>query len=93
MQLWMGVFLNHPNLIIVGDLNFTLSDAKILGWKSCLDPLASYFSQLLVRTRMVDLPPVSLGPTWQNGRIGVEGISKWVDRFLASDLMLPLFSR
>ena len=36
-------------------LNFTLSDAKISGFKARIDPLASIFSQLLVRTIMVDL--------------------------------------
>ena len=37
-----GVF-NHPNLIFVGDLNFTLSDADIWGRKAHLDSLATFF--------------------------------------------------
>ena len=57
-----GIF-NHPNLIIAVDLNFTLSDADIWGWNARLDPLESYFSQLLVHNRMVNLSPGCAGPT------------------------------
>ena len=39
-----GIF-NHPNLIIVGDLNLTLSNADIWGQKYLINPLISYFSQ------------------------------------------------
>ena len=38
-----GLF-NIPNLLIVGDLNFTLFDVEIWGSKSRMDPLLAYFS-------------------------------------------------
>ena len=37
-----GTF-NKPNIIIAGDLNFTLSDAEIWGEKAHIDPLEDFF--------------------------------------------------
>ena len=45
----------------------------------------SDFVQLLVCTNMVDLAPACIRPTWRNGRSGVRGISKRLNRFLVSD--------
>ena len=42
---------------------------------------------------MVDLAPVFVGPTWRNGRSGAECISKRLDRFLAYELLVHIFSR
>ena len=52
-----GIF-DPPNIILVGDLNFTISDAKIWGSKARIDTLAPFFSQLLTTTNMVDLAPL-----------------------------------
>ena len=39
---------------------------------------------------MVDLDPLSPDPTWRNGHVGIDGISKILDRFLASTCLLPI---
>ena len=83
-----GIF-GQPNLILDGDLNFTLTDADIWGKKTRLDPLAPYFSQLLKDSNMIDVPPICAGPTWRNGCVGDEGIIKSLDIFLASTSLIP----
>ena len=54
-----------------------------------MDPLASYFAQLISCNHLVDLSSNCLGPTWRNGRVGEAGICKRLDRFLLSDHLLP----
>ena len=39
-----GGLLGMPNLLLAGDLNFTLSSAEVWGLKARLDPSASFFS-------------------------------------------------
>ena len=84
-----GIF-NYPNLILDGDLNFTLSDLEVWGEKTRLDQRAHYFSHLLDSMNMVDLAPITPGPAWRNGRMGSEGVSKRLDRFLASIHLIPM---
>ena len=58
-----GIF-NFPNLILAGDLNFTIFDLEIWGDCARLDHVSLYFSQLLDSMNMVDLSPTTIGPTW-----------------------------
>ena len=67
-----GGLLSLPNLILVGDLNFTLNASEIWGSKALLDPLGPYFSKLLSDHHLVDVAPSCAGPTWRNGRMGEE---------------------
>ena len=70
-----GLF-NYPNLILAGDLNFTISDLEIWDNRACMDHLSLYFAQLLESMHMVDLAPTKIGPNWRNGRSGPECVSK-----------------
>ena len=83
-----GIF-NYPNLILARDLNFTISDLEKWGERARMDHLSLYFAQLLDSMNMVDLAPTKIGPTWRNGRVGSEGVSKRLDRFLASLHLIP----
>ena len=87
-----GGILGLPNLLLDGDLNFTLSSIEVWGQKSRLDPLASYFSQLISGNKLVDLSMDPSVPTWRNGHSGDAGICKRLDRFLLSESLLPSFS-
>ena len=80
-----GGLLSLPNLILAGDLNLTLNASEIWGSKALSDPLGSFFSKLFSDHHLVDVAPPSAGPTWRNGRIGEDGISKRLDRFLLSE--------
>ena len=81
-----------PNLILAGDINFTITASEIWGDKSRLDHLCHYFSHFLNSSNLVDLAPQELGPTWRNGRPGSEGISKRIDIFLASIHLIPFLN-
>ena len=37
----------------------------------------------------MDIAPNIVGPTWRNRRVGEEGISKRLDRFLLSSALIP----
>ena len=87
-----GGLLGMPNLLLARDLNFTLSSAEVWGLKARLDPLASFFSQLISGNKLVDLSMDPSSPTWRNGHSGDVGISKRLDRFLLSESLLPYFS-
>ena len=70
-----GLF-NLLYLLIASSLNFTLSCPNIWGGTTKVDPLAGFFAKLLVDSRLVDVLPHKLGPTWHNGRVGDVGIGK-----------------
>ena len=88
-----GGLLSLPNLILAGDLNFTLNASKIWGTKALPDPLGPFFSKLISDHLLVDVAPSCVGPTWRNGRTGEEGISKILDHFLLSDHLVSLLNR
>ena len=58
-----GGILGLPNLLMAGDLGFTLSSAEVWGHKARLDPLASFFSQLIFDNKLVDLSMDPSAPT------------------------------
>ena len=83
----------YPNLILAGDLNFTLSNAEIWGNRARIDHMVHYFSHLLDSTNMVDLAPHTPGPTWRNDCVGHDGVSKRIDRFLDTLHVLPALNQ
>ena len=85
--------LSLPNLILARDLNFTLNVSNIWGNKAQLDPLGPLFFKLLSHHQLVDVAPSYAGPTWRNGRMGEEGISKRLDRLLLSNQLISSLPR
>jgi endonuclease/exonuclease/phosphatase family metal-dependent hydrolase len=76
------------NLILVGDLNLTLSSGEIWGGASSLGTLASFFTNYFHRNKLIDIVPGKLVPTWRNGRVGANSIAKRLDRsFISEDLL------
>ena len=71
----------------------TLNVSEIWGSKAQIDPLGPFFTKLFLDHQLVDVAPSCAGPTWRNGRIGDEGISKRLDRFLLSYNLVSLLSR
>jgi hypothetical protein len=80
--------LSHKNLIIVGDLNFTVSSSEIWGGSAMVGPLSYYFKTLFQNNHLVDVQPDTLVPTWRNGRQGICAIAKRLDRFYVSEELL-----
>lgn len=76
--------LSLTALILAGDLNFTLDPSEIWGTKATEDPLSAFFKGMMDANALIDAIPDTMAPTWKNGRIGGEGISKRIDHFLVS---------
>ena len=72
------------SLIMGGDLNFSMGYSEIWGTKARVDPLSDFFNRQLDGLGLVDIAPVVFLPTWSNRRIGIENISKRLDRLLIS---------
>ena len=81
-------FVKEIILIIVGDLNFNLGAHEIWGPKARIDPLASYFSNLMMESKLVDVDPQILKPTWSNKWVGEERIVKILDISMLSEYLL-----
>ena len=67
----------------------TLNATETWGKKVVLDPLAPHFKCLFDSAGLLDIAPIFYGPTWRNGRIGDDGISKRLERFLLSSALIP----
>jgi hypothetical protein len=83
--------LAHGDLIMVGDMNFTINSEEVWGTTTLVDPLAVFFKELFEKNKLVDVAPAELVPTWRNGRSGEYGIAKRLDRiYVAEDLICQL---
>ena len=71
-------------LIMGGDLNFSMGYSEIWGTKARVDPLSDFFNRQLDGLDLVDIAPAVSLPTWSNRRIGIENISKRLDRLMIS---------
>jgi hypothetical protein len=80
--------LKESNLILGGDMNFTISAREIWGNNARSDPLAAYFNQMIQGEGLIDLEPVNIFPTWRNGRGTQDYVAKRLDRFLISESLL-----
>jgi hypothetical protein len=76
---------NFPNLIVGGDLNFSLGEAEMWGESAQVDELIDYFRQALARVGVLDIPTPKILPTWRNRRDGDRYIAKRLDKFLVAD--------
>ena len=82
---------NFPNLVVGGDLNFSLGQSEIWGVKAKVDGLTDFFNHLLEGLGLIDITPLDPRPTWSNRRSGLESICKRLDRFLLSADFLDVF--
>ena len=71
-----------------GDLNFTLTAREIWGDRARLDPLDDTLTDMFVASRLVDMVPNQMTPTWRNGRVGSQGVTKRIDRFIMNNNLL-----
>jgi hypothetical protein len=85
--------LNLHNLVLDGDLKFTLNFGEICVASSIQDPLANFFTSLLISHGLVEFPPTVLSPTWHIGRLGKEHISKCLERFYIFDSLDSTINR
>jgi hypothetical protein len=85
--------LGDKDLIIGGDLNLMTSAREVWGSRSRIDLLSDYFKVLFQSSSLVDVEPVSISPTWKNGRCGEKYVAKILDHFLMSEELIASFDR
>lgn len=76
------------NIILGGDLNFSLGYLESWGHHPQADPLAGFFKQLLNLQKLIYVPSTKLAPTWRNKRSGEDSIASSLDRFLIKEQFL-----
>lgn len=52
------------------------------------DPLASLIKRAILYHNMINVFPQSVGPTWDNGRLGASYLAKSLDNFLMNDKLM-----
>lgn len=72
-------------MILGGDDNFTLLVREVWGSSARMKHLASFFNNLFQGVVRVGMELMSLMSTWRNGRDGIGGIAKRLDRFYMSE--------
>jgi hypothetical protein len=85
--------LAHIDLIVAGDLNFTVSAGEVWGDSTHLDPLVAIFKDLFTKKQLVDILPTNVVPTWRNGRTSQNEISKRLDMFYVSEDLISTIAR
>jgi len=74
--------LSLDNIIIGGDLNFSLGFSESWGASAQIDPITDYMRRLLEQQDFIDIPIQKPHPTWRNRRTGAAALARRLDRFL-----------
>jgi hypothetical protein len=79
--------LSTNNLIMAGDFNIILYSDEAWGVNrsSFID---DYFKDLFASKNLIDIKPPKLVPTWRNGRLGQNAITRRLDRVMVSEELL-----
>ena len=85
--------LKVPNLVMGGDMSFTMNHKEVWGANARLDHLADYFLNTFEPAELVDIEPLQLKPTCCNNKMGDKGVSKRLDRSLLHQDLLQMICR
>jgi len=86
--------LKGKNLVMGGDLNFSIRRVEPWGPLAREDPLTNFFLNLLISNKLIDVNLIKLKPTWRNRRAGDARVVKRLDRFLINEELaskIPMF--
>lgn len=73
------------NLIMGGDLYFSISAVKSWGAWARPDPLFDFFFHHLSSSNLIGQDTIRLKPTWRNHRVGDDRVEKRINKFLIFD--------
>eukprot|EP00253_Pinus_taeda_P033192 PITA_33192 len=82
--------LSSDNIILGGDLNFSLGFCKSWGSMAQVDSILGFMTNLLEQYNFVDVPMNNPLPTWRNMRVGEAALVRRLDRFLMKGSLLQL---
>eukprot|EP00253_Pinus_taeda_P018177 PITA_18177 len=86
--------MGSHNMVLGGDLNFSIGSAEAWGPAAREDPLSDFFLNAITTHNLIDVNLIKLKPTWRNRRVGEARIAKRLDRFLLSEDLttsIPMF--
>lgn len=83
--------VRSDNIILAGDLNFSLGIFESWGHNAHADTLFNYFRHLLSIHQLVDPLITSHSPTWCNRRTRDDWVDRRLDRFLIKEGLLQNF--
>lgn len=86
-------FMQSDDIIIGGDLNFSLGMAEFLGHRAQSDALTNYFEKLLDDHDLLSLNSTCKMPPWRNRQIGEHALARHLDRFLIRPNLLNRLGR
>eukprot|EP00253_Pinus_taeda_P026957 PITA_26957 len=78
-------FLLEDNVILGGDLNFSLGFSESWGHQAQIDPLSDFFEHLLEIHHWIDIPSAKIQHTWRNNRTGDQSLARRLDRFIIKE--------
>lgn len=81
-------FMQDNNLVIGGDLYFSLGLAKSWGCRAQCDHLLAFFKNLLDSHELLSINSAKILLTWRNRRISVGMLPRKLDHFLIKALLL-----
>lgn len=85
--------LQVDNIIMGGDLNFSLGFYESWGHMAQVDSLSDTLTSLLEDHHWVDIPSARLQYTWSNNRSGEQGLARRLDRFLIKEALYTCLPR
>lgn len=77
--------MKNQNLVIGGDLNFSIGIVEAWGPTVREDRLSEFFLNAFSSHNMIEANMIKLNPTWRNRRTGEDKIAKRLDRFFLSE--------
>jgi len=85
------MWIRENNLILGGDLNFSLGASEVWGHRASPDSLINLFLNFLDQVGLVDVETKKPTPTWCKRRVGVDHVAKHLNKFLLAEEFLDSF--
>eukprot|EP00253_Pinus_taeda_P030204 PITA_30204 len=85
--------LSADNILLGGDLNFSLGFCESWGHHAQIDPLSDTLTSLLEDHNWIDIPSARLQYTWTNNRNGEQSLARRLDRFLVKEPLYNVLAR
>lgn len=82
MNLLTSSTLQGDNIIVRGDLNFSMCFVESWGHNAQMDTLLAFFENLLDSHNIIDIPTAKIQPTWRNNRTREASLARRLDHFL-----------
>eukprot|EP00253_Pinus_taeda_P029779 PITA_29779 len=79
--------LHQDNIIIGGDLNFSLGYSEYWGNHAQVDAMTGFYQNLLESHNFIDVPSAKKQPTWKNNRVGEASLARRLDHFLTKEAL------